>query len=429
MSRSFRLLAIVALVAAARPGLAQFKGQTPEIIRINDRVYCAAGYAMGNVIFVVTDTSVVVVDTTESPLSGEAVLKAFRKVSDLPVSHIIYTHFHGDHVNGARAFQEDETQIIAQRQHETEGMHYAMLRLYNRRVNAAQFASTLREKDREVAIALDPRFPILGYIEPDVLFDEEYSFEQGGVRFELRHAPGETRDHLFVWLPQTRTLLPGDLFYWSFPMLSSPMKPDRPVLAWAESIERMQALEPEYLVSSHLAPVSGSDTIRTVLGDYARAIRHVHDETVRLIEEGLPLEEIRRQVQLPAELVDREYLAPLYGRVPWAVNGVYRQYTGWYDFNPTHLNPGPRARFQGAVLEASGGASPLVARAEKALADGDPQLALELVDLVLGAEPENRSARAARITALERLAAASSNAVERNIYRAAAAERDGDAQE
>ena len=429
--RVLAALVFVGLILAglARPhaAQAQFRGQKPEIIRLNERVYCATGYALGNVIFIVTDDSLVVVDTTESPLVAGEVLGAFRKISRLPISHVIYTHFHGDHVNGSRIFKEKKTKIIAQKLLLTEGDKYALVRFYNRRVNAAQFGTELKPDEREVELALDPRFPIIGYVEPDITFDDEYVFEQGGVRIELYHAPGETHDHLFVWLPQSETLMPGDLFYNSFPMLASPLKPDRPVDLWAKSIERMRALGPAYLAPSHLAPLSGRDQINAMLGNYARAIRIVHDKTIAGLEDGLPLEEIRRQVKLPPELAELPYLAQLYGRIPWAVNGIYRQYTGWYDFNPAHLNPGPTDELHKAILEAAGGASPLLERARLALEGDQTQLALELTDIILGAEPKHREAHALRAAALTELADDSQNAVERNIYKSAAAEHQSQA--
>src|ERR1044072_3663786 len=81
------------------------------LIKVTDRVYCATGYALGNVIYVITNKSVVVIDTTESAAAARRTLEEFRKVSQLPVSYIIYTHHHGDHINGAKAFKNDATKI------------------------------------------------------------------------------------------------------------------------------------------------------------------------------------------------------------------------------------------------------------------------------------------------------------------------------
>jgi len=409
----------------APPAWGQIRNGKPELLRVADGVYCATGYALGNAIIVVTDKSLVVVDTTESPPAAREIRETFRKISPLPVSTIIYTHHHGDHINGAKAFKTETTRIIAQKNFVPELAKYKLLTDYNRRVNATQFGATLPESERGVSLAAD-RYGTppgeIGYVPPNVLFDEHYDFEEGGVRFELSHTQGETIDHLMVWLPQKRVLLQGDLFYPSFPMLSSPMKPVRPVAEWAASLERMRKLQPLYLVGSHGMPLSGREEIDPALANYAKAIRYVHDETVKRINQGLSLDEIRRQVRLPEELARLPYLAPTYGRVEWAVNGIYRLYTGWYDFDPARLNPGRKDAFQRAVLEAAGGADALTKRARQALSDGQPQLALDLAEIVLSTEPAHQAAHALSAEAFQILGDAARNSIERNIYRAAAQE-------
>ena len=190
---------------------------------MTDRVYVATGYALGNVIYVITDKSLVVVDTTESPRAAKATLDDFHKTTNttnLPVSYVVYTHFHGDHINGAKVFKTPAAKIVAQRNHTEELQKYVMLGGYNQRLNAIQFGAALPETMRGAKLAIDPRDPgERGYIPPDVLFDEQYRFEEGGVQFELYHTLGETFDHLMVWMPQERVLLPGDLFYEEYQIL------------------------------------------------------------------------------------------------------------------------------------------------------------------------------------------------------------------
>ena len=433
---SISLLLLLSFLAT-RAAHAQLAREKPTLIKVTDRVYTATGYALGSVIYVVTDSSVVVIDTTESQSTARATLDEFRKVSRLPVSYIIYTHFHGDHVHGAKVFKGENTKVIAQADHVNETAKHTMLLGYNQRLNYYQFGFALPREQRGSRLAEDlsatiavslgikpdtsdgkpkPTPWVSGYIPPNILFDEEHSFDEGGVRFELYHTQGETVDHLMVWMPRERVLFPGDLFYRSFPMLASPMKHDRPIKKWAESLDRMRRLRPAYLVPSHGPPVVGEDVIDETLANYAKAIHYVHDETVRLINQGMSLEQIREEVRLPDELAQLPYLAPRYGRIEWGINGIYRQYTGWYDFNPSNLNPGPMSRFHCAVVEAAGGSKPLVERAKKALQDNQPQLVLQLTDVVLGAEPDNRNAHAVRAEALAQLAEAAVNDVERNIY-------------
>ena len=410
------------LLLCGLPAAAQLSQSTPELIRVNPHVYCATGYALGNVIFVLTDRSVVVVDTTEGPAPARAALGDFRKVSDLPVSYIIYTHHHGDHIHGAKVFAGPETKVIAQRNHVEEMRKYRLMMAYNRKLNEVQWAAHVPREQRGATLGVDLlNYGESGYIPPQILFDEEYKFTEGGVRFELYHTLGETVDHLMVWLPDFETLLPGDLFYWSFPMLASPGKPDRPVLEWAASLDRMRQFHPAFLVGSHSRPLSGRDAIDDALANYARAIRFVHDETVKRINAGEPLYRIRQEVRLPPDLAAQPYLQPVYGTVEWAVNGVFRQYTGWYDFDPAHLNGGDPVPLAHALAEAAGGTDSILKRARAAEAAGQLQLALELTEIAIAADG-NPGAHRMREEVLERLAADTHNGVARNIYREAAAE-------
>ena len=202
-------------------------------------------------------------------------------------------------------------------------------------------------------------------------------------------------------------------------MLASPGKPDRPVLEWAASLDRMRQLHPAYLVGSHSRPLAGREAIDQALGNYARAIRYVHDETVRRINDGEPLFQIRQEVRLPPDLASQPYLQPVYGTVEWAVNGVFRQYTGWYDFDPAHLNGGDPATLERALADAAGGTDAILQRARKAAAEGQLQLALELSEVAIGAD-NNAGAHRLRAEVLERLAAQTVNGVARNIYLEAA---------
>ena len=239
----------------------------------------------------------VVIDSTESPMTARVCFEAFRKICRLPVAYLIYTHFHGDHTRGANVFCEAKTTIIAHKLLPKELAKVDMLNRYYRRATEIQFSfrslpRRLENLKRVVFISLQREN---GYLPPHVLVNKYYRFTEGGVIFELYHAPGETLDQLIVWLPQERTLLSADLFYRGFPMLSSPMKPDRPVLSWAESLERMCRFRPEYLVPSHGKPIRGSAVVDSVLRNYAQAIRHVHDQTVKRINAGQSLEQIRQE--------------------------------------------------------------------------------------------------------------------------------------
>jgi len=399
------------------------RNRQPRLIKAADNVYSGHGYSVSNTLYVVTANSVVVIDTMESVTAARMSLEDFRHVTALPVSHIIYTHFHGDHIRGATAFHSPGTSILAHRLMPEELARNNMLLPLRERVNSIQLGTPMPACEGATPLN-DPED---GYLPPSVLVDDGFQFDQGGEEFELLHAPGETVDHLAVWLPRRRVLMCGDLFYRAFPMLSNPFKPDRPVRQWIDSLERLRALKAECLVPSHGAPVLGAATVDDRLAQYARAIRHVYEETLRGIADGLSVEQLVARIWLPEELARLPFLQERYGTVRWAVRGIFRQHTGWYDSEPAHLNPGPRRALASAVVDAGGGASAFLQRAGSELALGHDQNVLELTDIVLGARPRHPRARSIRATALDRLASSAPNALERNIYRAAiAALRAGD---
>jgi glyoxylase-like metal-dependent hydrolase (beta-lactamase superfamily II) len=370
------------------------------------------------VLFVVTARSVVVIDTTEGVQGASAALAELRKICPLPVSYIIYTHHHTDHLGGARVFHAPGTQIIAHRSLPEELAKMNRLRASRRRRRESHPQDAVAgtpepPDDSEEAPALD------GYVPPDILFDDRHCFEEGGVVLELSHAPGETVDHLAVWLPEQRVLFPGDLFTNSFPMLGTPMYPDQPVHAWVKSLERLRALRARYLVPSRSRPLAGAKEIGETLGHYLQAIRFVHDETVQGINQGRPLEELRRRVRLPAKLASLPCLQERYGTVAWAVNAIFHHYLGWYTLHPRDLRPSPRDELCTALLETCGGSAALLGRAQQALEQGSGQLALELADIVLAAAPHDGPALALRTEALQRLTDTVQSSVARNTYRAA----------
>ena len=68
---------------------------------------------ISNIIAIVGEDSIAVVDSGGSRAVGEAAYLGIRAVSDLPISHVVLTHFHPDHVFGATAFADAGAQVVA----------------------------------------------------------------------------------------------------------------------------------------------------------------------------------------------------------------------------------------------------------------------------------------------------------------------------
>jgi alkyl sulfatase BDS1-like metallo-beta-lactamase superfamily hydrolase len=310
--------------------LVQWGKDQKEALRVHEAIYQAIGF--GNSFMIVTQEGNVIVDTS-SPTHAARHKKLLQAKNAGPVRYIVLTHAHGDHTAGVSLWKEPGTQIVAQKQH-VEFMHYQKrLEGFFARRNAAQFA-------RPVPTVGPWEGNYGAKIEPTVLFDDEYAFELGGLRMEAYHTPGETEDHLTLWIPQFRAAFIGDNFYRSFPNIYT-LRGTQPrkALDYIRSIERVMALRPEILLPSHGLPVHGSAEITQVLTRYRDAIQYVHDAVVKGMNAGKDVFTLMNEIHLPADLDCGEN----YGRLTWSIRGIYEGYAGWFDLDPATIYDTPAA--------------------------------------------------------------------------------------
>jgi alkyl sulfatase BDS1-like metallo-beta-lactamase superfamily hydrolase len=382
---------------------------SPTVDRVGDSIAVARGFALGNVIKVATPEGSVVVDTSSTVDAAAAARDALQDAVPGDAAYVVYTHCHNDHTSGAEAFVTDRTEHVV--------AHDLLVPLVERD-HGCLGRWTARHRAAQRGRPGEDPFAGRTFVPPSLTFTDRLELEAGGLTFRLEHTEGETRDHLLVWIPELRTLLPGDLVYPSFPNLSTPVIGPRPIEGWMRSLERFLELEPDHLVPSHGPPVSGRERVADVVSTYLAAIRYVWDASVDAIDRGVDLHTAARTITLPDELATHPWLRPIYGTVNWGVRAVYDRLTGWYDLSPATLNPLPRAARDAALVEAAG-TDAIIARAEAALDADDPQLAVELVDVVLHAEPDHPAAWRLQHDACRLLRDRSTSANERGFYHAA----------
>lgn len=397
-----------------------------EVIEVTDGVYVAVGYGLANSILLEGDDGVVIVDTMETLEEAEAVMAEFAKIVDFeakPVKAIIYTHNHADHIFGALAFSEGrEVPVYA---HATTDYYIDRILSVYRPIIVVRSMRMFGNYLDDAGLINDGIGPRLGYgpgsslgvIRPTVTFQDELEDEVAGIRFKLVHAPGETNDQLFVWLPDKKVLLPGDNIYKAFPNLYTIRgTPYRDPMDWVDSLDKMRALEPEHLVPSHTRPVSGTDKINRILTDYRDGIAYVHDAAVRGINRGLTPDELVASIKLPPHLAESPYLQEFYGTVEWSLRSVFSGNLGWFDGNPTTLQPLPPDERARRYVELAGGEQALRDEVQQALQDGDHKWVLELTDYLLRLNLEDQGVRDVRAEALTRLGEAASNPNARHYY-------------
>lgn len=405
-----------------------------EVIKVAEGVYVAVGYGIANSIMLVGDDGIIIVDTMEDEGTAKAVLVEFRKITDKPVKALVYTHSHPDHIGGARIFTGGSAEVPVYAQKE-------VIRNMDRTTFELQEAITRRSlrmygpllPDEEmVNVGLGPRLEmhegsVIDILRPNKLFDESLKESIAGIDFELVHAPGETTDQLFVWLPKQRVLLPGDNLYKTFPNLYTIRGTTyRDPRLWADSIDKMRALKPAVLVPSHTRPLVGEQQIDEILTTYRDGIRYVNDQALRLINLGYTPDEIAPRIKLPAHLASSPFLQEFYGKPGWSARSIFNGNLGWFDGNPTNLQPLVPEEEAQKMVALAGGAEAMLKQAKEADARGESQWVLQLTDYLLRVQPDAAEAKQLRIKALRALGEREANPNARHWYLMTARELAGE---
>lgn len=391
-----------------------------EVIEVTDGVWVAVGFSASNVTLVRGASGSIIVDTSANPVDARAILEAFGTRLLRPVCGIVYTHNHPDHSGGAKVFAGSDTPAIwSHRLLVDSPPEFAR----GARGGGDAFgiglpddlfinAGIQREYGRTTPHTRD------GFLPPTHTFDgAQATVELAGLPLRLIHTPGESPENIAVWLEDKRVLLPGDDFYKAYPNLA-PLRGLRlrPPRAWIASLETMMAFEADHLVQGHMRPISGRQEVRRALTDYRDGIKVVLDQTLDGIRQGRTPDELVRDVRLPPHLAASPYLQEYYGSVAWTVRGIYADQVGWFDGNPTSIDPLPPAERAALTVELAGGLDAALVRIGRALDEGAFQWAAELADHVLAIDATHVGARNAKAVALTQLGERQVNATARNYY-------------
>jgi len=372
--------------------------------------------AFVNVTAVKTDDGLVLVDTGSfHPRAHKLSFDAVRCWNPARVHTAVYTHGHVDHAYGLPPFLEEAKErgwaaprIVG---------HVNVLPRMKRYVQTADYNSIINSRQ----FGVETKWPTQ-YQAPTEIYENRHALAVGGIDFELRHAKGETDDHTWVWLPQTKTLCTGDLFIWAAPNAGNPQKVQRYVVEWAAALREMAALSPELLLPGHGLPIAGATRVREALLDTAAYLESLVQQTLERLNAGETIYEIVQGVRAPAELAAKPYLLPVYDEPEFIVRNLVRCFGGWYSGVPSELKPAPRQALASEVVSLAGGIGKVLERAQGLLEAGEARLAAHFADWAADAEPGESEVHALRATVYRKLLETSTSTMSKGIYGSVARE-------
>ena len=351
----------------------------------------------GNALAAETDAGVVLVDA--SPVRrAPAMMETLRAATDAPLHAICYSHGHAGYNASVPQWQAHNAErgdpaprLVAHANVPKRYRRYRETLGLQMRMAAVQFPG------RE-GLRLEQVEPTFALYDPTETFEDSMTVVEGSRPVEATWVPSEVDDSIALWFPEDGLLYggaatPGD----TIPNIGTPLRTQRFTIRWADSLDRMLALEPQVLVTEFGPVIDDPAAIRERLGKTAEALRWLRDQVVDRMNRGMNEREILADMAYPAELFSQQWMLPTYGCPDYIVRDLYREENGWWDRNPTTLHPAAPDEAAAAVLSAISDPQAVLDRARELAEAGETQLALHVIDVIAlapGDDPALVEARA-----------------------------------
>ena len=345
-------------------------------------VHVAQSYDFGDFAFIQTSAGIVAIDAGTSPDRVRAAMADLGLKGQAPVSHLILTHAHFDHVGGSEAVRGPGTQVIA-----AAGFPAEAERLRRWNLPFRYFTGTGARPATDV--------------KPDRLISQRTSMVVGDTEFVLMPVRGgETPDALMVYLPASGLLFTGDAL---MPYLGVPFTAEGSPEGLLDTLRYIRELAPRQLIAGHTT-LTENFPIEALTG-LEPALTELHEFALAKIDENLPLPDLLDIAYLPALL--RDHPASV---VPYLVSRddfiarLHHQRTGYWQPDGQGLDPRSERERAAALDLLAGGKADAFVFAAAALADqGDLALALEILAPGLLRHPDSGELAELRQTVLVRL--------------------------
>ena len=413
------------------------------LFQVTDRIWQVRGFDIANITFIKGDSGWIVIDTLTTRETAKAALDLVTEnLGARPIRAIIYTHSHSDHFGGARGLVDQAdvdsgaTKVIAPAGFLAEAVSENVLagNAMSRRATyqfgfflppgpQGQISSGIGQAISKGTTTLLPPTVTIDHTGQELTID--------GVRFQFQITPGtEAPAEMNINLPDLHVLDMAENANVSMHNVLTPRGAlVRDAKAWSEYLTqsiRLYGDGTQVMMASHGWPRFGHDEVIAFLTDHRDAYKYLHDQTVRMMNEGLTGPEIANRIALPDALAREWFNRGYYGTMSFNERAVYQRYMGFYDANPANLDPLDPADQARRYVAAMGGPAKVLALARSAHARADDRWAATLLNNLVLAAPENRQAREMLAGTYDQLGYRAESALWRNMYLTGAMElRDG----
>jgi alkyl sulfatase BDS1-like metallo-beta-lactamase superfamily hydrolase len=414
------------------------------LYRVTDRLYQVRNNDIANLTVVEGDDGLVVIDCTAGVESARQGLAMIREhVSDKPVAAVIYTHTHVDHYGGVKGVVDPDDVASGKVPVIGPGHQFDKFAIGE---NVVAGNAMSRRAAYAFGELLDPlptgmitcgigiaasRGPTVSYISPtDLITETGARRDLAGLTFEFLYAPDtEAPEEMHIWIPELHALTCAENANHSLhnvqTLRGARTRDARNFARYLDQTLERWGDQAEVHFGPHTWPVWGNARIVAFIEAQRDTYKYIHDQALRLANQGYTPLEAAEVIQLPDELGRKWYNRGYHGTVHHDVRAVFTKELGTWDGDPVSLHPHPPVDAAQRYVELIG-ADRVLAEGQRAIEAADYRWAAELLHHLVFAQPGNELARSLQADAYEQLGYQAECPQWRGIYLSAARElRDG----
>ena len=403
------------------------------LFEVTKNIYQVRGYDLTNITFIKGKTGWIVFDPLISPETARAALDLINKeLGERPVLGIVYSHSHIDHYGGAVGIvskadvDAGKVKILAP-EHFTEHAVSENVIAGNAMGRRAvyMYGALLPRNEKgglSGGLGMTTSTGLAGLMLPThevKKTGEEVTID--GVKMVFQMTPGtEAPAEMNTWFPEWNALwMAENTTNTMHNILTLRGAQVRDALKWSsflnETIETWGD-KVEVKFQSHHWPLWDNDKIVPYFKKQRDIYKFMHDQSVRLMNQGYNGEEISEMIKLPPELENNWATRGYYGTLRHNSRAVYQRYMGWYNGNPSDLNNLPQEMAAIKYMAFMGGEAEVIKKARQSFDKGEYRWVAEVMKHAVFANPESTEPKELLADALEQLGYQSESGPWRSVY-------------